>query len=688
MLARVRENVQLLLIAALSALLNVWALGKEGFSNPYYAAAVRSMLASGHHFFFNSFDPMGYITIDKPPLGFWLQVASAKVFGYQGWSLLLPQALAGVGSVVMLYVLVNRVFGKPAGLISALIMALTPIAVAISRNNSVDMTLVFFLLVAVWLLHRGMERQSVSWIGLSALTIGLAFNIKMFQAFLILPAVLVVYVLAYRVEWRKKWLHFAVASVVLAVVSFSWATIVELTPKENRPYIGSSQTNSVFELILGYNGINRFTGDKANNRADDGGNQAGKEAGQGGPVGQGAIAGGPGQGGPNGLGGQGGPGGEGENGAKGILRLWNAQSAGQISWLLAFALMSAVIGLWGSWRDWLRSSRKQWTIFWLVWLLPMMVFFSFASFYHRYYLVMLAPAISALAGIGLSQFKDGLNRYIEDRRGSQLWWWVLAIGVNIGVEAYIVARSNSLVLVLCSVMGMATVVAAWFIGRSTQSKTNATLNTNLIVPLVLVAFLSGPYYWCFYTTQNQMNATLPVAGPNSDIGNRPNPNIGNPPNANTGTPPRMDMGSSNPKLMAFLKSNARVGTYLLFTQESHTASPYIIEAGLSVSPMGGFNGGDPAMTVDKLNQLAAAGKLQYFLVNDARNPGGPGGGPMGNINQDVHQWIRQHCQEVPTELWNNSPDRNANGNPSANGNPNRNPNPPQQSAQKLYEFKS
>ena len=331
-----------------------------------------------------------------------------------------------------------------------------------------------------------------------------------------------------------------------------------------------------------------------------------------------------------------------------------------------------------------------------MWLLPMMVFFSFASFYHRYYLVMLAPAISALAGIGLSQFKEELNRYAEDRKSSQVGWWLLAIAMNIGIEAYIVVRSNCSVVVLCSVMGLATIVAAWFIGRSTQSKSTTTINTNLIVPLVLVAFLSGPYFWSFYTTQNQMNAALPVAGPSSDIGNppnantdnRPNSNKGNQPNANMGTPPRMDMGSSNPKLMAFLKSNAREGTYLLFTQESHTASPYIIEAGLSVSPMGGFNGGDPAMTVDKLNQLAAAGKLQYFLVNDARNPGGPGGGPMGNINQDVLQWIRQHCQEVPTELWDNSTNRNANGNPSANGNPNRNPNPQQQSTQKLYEFKS
>src|SRR5207302_4910080 len=125
-------------ILALSAVLNFVGLSTEGYDNEYYAAAVKSMSQSWHNFFFNSFDPGGFVTIDKPPLGFWFQVASVKLFGYSGVALLLPQALAGVLSVSLLYYLVSRIFGRPAGLIAALALAVTPISVVTNRNNTID----------------------------------------------------------------------------------------------------------------------------------------------------------------------------------------------------------------------------------------------------------------------------------------------------------------------------------------------------------------------------------------------------------------------------------------------------------------------------------------------------------------------------------------------------------------------
>src|SRR5579859_21015 len=140
------HRIVLFAIVALSAVLNFFGLSKEGYDNQYYAAAVKSMSQSWHNFFFNSFDPAGFVTIDKPPLGFWFQVASVKLFGFSGGSILLPEALAGVLSVALLYHLVSRVFGRGAGLLSALMLALTPVAVADNRNNTIDSTLVLFML--------------------------------------------------------------------------------------------------------------------------------------------------------------------------------------------------------------------------------------------------------------------------------------------------------------------------------------------------------------------------------------------------------------------------------------------------------------------------------------------------------------------------------------------------------------
>ena len=150
------------------------------------------MALNWHNFFFAAFDPQGFLAIDKPPLGFWVQVLSTRIFGFSAWSLLLPEALAGVGSVAVLYVLVRRVFGPVAGLIAALALALTPISVVTSRNNTIDSLLVLVLLLAAWALSIAAETGRVRWLVLSALLVGLGFNIKMLEGYLVLPAFVLV----------------------------------------------------------------------------------------------------------------------------------------------------------------------------------------------------------------------------------------------------------------------------------------------------------------------------------------------------------------------------------------------------------------------------------------------------------------------------------------------------------------
>lgn len=246
-------------ILLLSAFLNLYGLTSEGHPNSYYSAAVKNMLTSWSNFFFVSFDA-GFVSVDKPPLGLWIQAASAWLFSFSALTLVLPQAIAGVLSVALLYHLMRRSFGPVAGLLAAVALAVTPISVAVQRNNVMDALLILVLLLATWTFAVAAERRSLRWLLLGAAVVGLGFNIKMLQAFLVLPAFYLLYLLAARVSWRRRLLHLGVATLVLAVVSLSWAVAVDLTPAGERPYVGSSPDDSVLGLILGYNGFDRLLG--------------------------------------------------------------------------------------------------------------------------------------------------------------------------------------------------------------------------------------------------------------------------------------------------------------------------------------------------------------------------------------------------------------------------------------------
>src|SRR5947209_2821862 len=242
-----------------SALLNLIGLNQEGFGNTYYAAAVWSMLQSWHAFLFAAFDAVGFVSVDKPPLGLWLQVLSARVFGFNGPALLVPQAICGVLSVAVLYVLVRRAFGPLAGFVAALALAVTPISVVTDRNNTMDATLVLVLLLAAWAMSVAAERGRLRILLLGAAIVGVAFNVKMLQAYPVVPGFLIAYLACAPLRRRTRLLHVLLAGAVLVLVSLSWSVFVDLTPAALRPYVGSSGSNSAVSLALGYNGLSRIT---------------------------------------------------------------------------------------------------------------------------------------------------------------------------------------------------------------------------------------------------------------------------------------------------------------------------------------------------------------------------------------------------------------------------------------------
>ncbi|WP_003541514.1 glycosyltransferase family 39 protein [Desulfotomaculum nigrificans] len=662
-----RFDIILICIALLAAFLNIFNIWKNQYANAYYTSAVTSMLQNWHNFFYASFDPAGYVTVDKPPVAFWVQTIFAKIFGVHGWSVILPQALAGVGSVLLMYVLVKPTFGKTAARLASLIMACTPIAVAVSRTNNIDSLLVFTLLLATWMLFRGTRNQKLSWILGAFAMIGVGFNMKMLQAYMVVPAFYLFYLLAFKGRWKRKLAVLGVSAVILVGVSLSWAVVVDSIPKENRPYIGSSQTNSVLELALGYNGISRLTGmnrggpgGPPNQRQmdQDGNNmpspqqmqQDGNNMREGfGPDGNGRKGPMPGGGGPPGRGG----GGMFGTGQAGPLRLFQTELSGQASWLLPFVAFACVGLLAGIRRKNQLTDKENETLFWLAWLLPAMAFFSVAGFFHHYYLIMLAPPIAALAGAGWVEL---WNQY-RNQEDWQMWLLPSGLLATTAFELYVLQPFQKQIGMGWSIgigtagIGLSLVL---FLAAKKQKLFSTAAMAGMLVLLV------APLYWAATPLLYGDNSMLPQAGPSQPGGpgqpggpnqqyqqDRPNqPDVSN----QQGFGQRQDMGRGpdsgiNAKLLAYVTKNNTGETYLFATTDSHGAAPYIIETGKAVMAMGGFSGSDPILTVEKIKKLVANKEVKYFLIPSS------GSGRGGGSNSAVLEWIRANSTEVPKEEW-------------------------------------
>jgi len=247
-----------LVIMAFSFGLHMYNIQSIGDANAYYTAAVKSMLQSWSNFFFVAAEPGGSVTVDKPPLGLWIEAVFAYFLGVSGFSVSLPNILAGILGIPLLYVMVKKYMDELAGLVAAFVMTITPVFVATNRNNTMDGMLVFTLLLAAWVFIKATETGKLRWLLFGAFIVALGFNIKMMQALLPLPAFYALYFFGSKEGWFRKVVNLGIATVLLLAVSLSWAVVMDLTPADQRPYIGSSRDNTVMGLIFGHNGISRL----------------------------------------------------------------------------------------------------------------------------------------------------------------------------------------------------------------------------------------------------------------------------------------------------------------------------------------------------------------------------------------------------------------------------------------------
>jgi len=615
-------------ISLLAAFLRFFRLEQEGYANLYYAATVKSMLTSWHNFFFASFDPGGFVTVDKPPLGFWIQAASAALLGFNGLSLLLPQALAGVLSVLLLYHLVRRVFGPTAGVLAALVSAVTPISVAADRNNTIDSLLILTLLLAAWAVSRAAEEGRLRWLLVGMVLVGLGFNIKMMQAYMVLPAFYLLYLLAPHLPWWKRVVHLTLATVVLLAVSLSWAVSVDLTPPDQRPFIGSSHNNTVMELIIGHNAMARLLPGGLRGGPRRPPPPPGWRPGQPLPPPPGGQFGRP----PPPSGGPARPPTPRQGsrqpfvqeiGERGALRLFNRQLAGQISWLLPLAGLGLLAAAWQEHLGFSLKRRHQALLLWSAWLLPQMAFFSIANLFHRYYLEMMAPAIAALVGAGVVAMWDDYRR-----PGWRGWLLPLTLVIAAAVQALILAPfpdwSRWLTPIVVGLCLVSASLLALLRGRAVSTTSgHATRTTQYAVAFGLLALLIAPTVWALIPVWHGGDPGLPFAGPELL---EKHPRRRGPPDLS--------------RLVDYLLANRGEAVFLVATIRANEAAPIILATGEPVMALGGFTGGDQILSVDDLEEWVTSGAVRFFLLS-----------PRGGQQRDLVKWITTRCTPVPRSLW-------------------------------------
>lgn len=680
----------LVAICVVAAALYAWRIGSGSLGNTYYSAAVKSMTGSFTNFLFGSFDPYGVVTVDKPPMSLWPQALSVMIFGFHGWSLLLPQVIEGVAAVFLLHRTVRLWAGENTALLAALILALTPITVVINRDNNPDTLLVLLLVAAAYAFTRSVRAPSgTRWLMLCAFLVGCGFLTKMMQAWIVVPGIALAYFVGTSAPVRRRVLDLLAAGGILFVSSFWWVALHAWWPGD-KPYIGGSTDGSAWDLIFGYNGFGRVFGGDGN--PSMGGMQL--------PAGMSTQL-------PAGMGGMAGGGGFG-GGSPGLTRMFEESVGGQISWLMPLALLVlAVVAAVGVMRMRAKvagnpAERAGWFL-WGSWLLVTTLVFSYAEgIWHPYYTTMLAPAIAAITAAGLVRFWQA---YREASAG----WVLLPLAVTLtAVWAFVLASRDTSwhgwtrwAVLAVGVVAVGGLVA----GRLTPGIGRPAMVVGLVAVLLV------PTVWSTAAATTEQNGTIPAAGPAAGgfgggpptgslpggmtlpglpSGTNPFPGNGFPgtgqpgsgqPPAGTGQPgsgqaqPPAGMGQPSGGMMGMFGGGGeltddqrRILDYakehsdgaaitLAVNSPAMMTAGYIIGSDETVISMGGFGGTDDAPSVDQLARWSADGTMRFVLSGS----GGGFGGLMGGSNdgghmQERHDWIDRHCAKVDPKDYGASSD--------------------------------
>lgn len=646
---RVARHLPIAPIALASGLLCLWGLTRSGFANTYYAEAAQAASRSWSAWLTNSTDASLSVSLDKGPLPNMVLGLSGRLLGFSSFSLLLPEALCGVGAVLLLYDGVRRTLGRSVSLLASAMLALTPVFVAMSRFDNPDALLVLLEVAAAWALVRALQSGRTAHVLLCGMLVGLAFNVKMLQAYLIVPGLAVALLVAGQGSVRRRVAQLTAGGGAMLAVSFAWYGAMMLVPGSSRPWVGDTTDNSWFSLIFGANGLSRVSGE----------------------------GGGPGGGGPGGAGGFG--------GAAGPMRLFNEIVGGQIAWLLPLAALGLGLGLWSLRRVLRTDLGRAAYVLWGGWALVSWLVFSFAEgVFHPYYTTALAPAVAVLAAGGLV--------LMWDRARASMGWTLaltLALVGTATLASSLLGRTGGLpgfVGPLAIALALAA-AAALALGRLTQAARRPALLAGACAA-GLAAVLVGPAAYSIATSGRALSGGNPLAGPRQversggpggpglarygplalaarggappalaapppglggpPPGAGPRPGLGGPDAAVGGSRPRVagvaGGGRVAAALVRYLQGHRAGAKYIVAAEGSGTAAAVALQSKSEAVDMGGFMGGDPAPSLVQLRSLIQSGELHYVLLGGS---GGGGPGPRRASGATVaiaarDAWVRSH----------------------------------------------
>lgn len=569
---RENESVALGALLALTGLLYLWGLDRNGWANSYYSAAAMAGSQDWTAFFFSSSDPGNAISVDKPPLSLWVMSASVWAFGLNPWSILVPQALMGVGSVYLLYRMVRTNVSPAAGLLAATFLAVTPVATVMFRYNNPDALLTLLMIGVAYTTLESIRRGSLPWLIAAGALTGAALLTKQLQIVLVLPAVAAAYLIYAIVPLVKRLLHLVAALLAAAVTGGWWFVLVQMTPSAHRPFVGGSRFNSAVELTLGYNGLDRLTGEDASRTMS--------------PTAASLT----------------------EKLEPGFQRFLQPQFSGQFGWFLPLAVAGLVIAIWHLKR---RSGSKQYQALMVlcgVWFLCSATVLAFMSgIIHPYYALTLVPPLCCLAAVGL------IHMYrLRDRRpirfalaGTLLATMVLGY-VSASRSTADFPMGPQVVLALGS-----SAIALQLLPPPSQALRSISAG------VLTVALMAGPVVWSINTVLSPHIGAGVVAGP-SILGIR------------TDHPDRKQLGPDMPAsfiavmfgdipeeaVVSRLRAARDTTRWAAAMVGSETAANYQLESRRSVLPIGGFDGTDPFPTLEQFQAMVNQGNVGSLVIQE------------------------------------------------------------------------
>lgn len=592
----------------------LWNLTINGMANSYYAAAAQAASTSWLAWLFGSLDAANFVSVDKPPISMMIMGLFGRLFGFSSWSMLLPHALAGIATVVLVYLVVRRWYGARAGLIAGAVMALTPAAALMFRFNNPDSFLTLFLTASAYAFLRSFEgKRPVLWLSIAGLFTGLAFNTKMLQGLLLLPIMTIIYISFSQPKLVTRLWHLGVAGAVTAISTLWWSVLVWLTPAANRPWVGSTNDNNIWSLIFGYNGFGRLFG--------HGGGPGGGAPGGGGAANMAQIGTQAAQsaqitsltGGGLGADGRGGgPAGVGFGGETGLLRIFNESFGPNIAWLIPVALIGGGLVIWLLRRAPRRNKERVGVLLWLGWLLIHIVIFSMTSgTIHPYYVIAMAPAVAALVGIGAPYIWQAYTR-----RTKIAWLLPLSIAATTILSVVMLGYNNYwpwLTWLVIATGDVATILTLLPLAQTKRLK-------QIILSLAIIVGMAAPIAFSISTVATAHSGSIPTAGPGATAINGTN----------------NESAQAESSLIAYLLANQNGAAWIAAVNSANESAPVQLSSGQPVMAIGGFNGSDSTLTLAQFKQLVKEGKVRYYVTSSGQGKSGGASGPGGN--SEIASW--------------------------------------------------